>query len=179
MTRTRQRLIIATLAVIGRVGITRMTLEVVAAEAGLSRQTVYRHFGSRDGLLEAVVRYESEGIRERVRRAGAEAPDDAERLVRGFAEALCAVRDHALLRAILDSEPESLLPLLVASHGPAVEVAATIARELLADAPVPHAGRAIDVMTRLIISYAITPPEDDPDAVAREVLETMAGLALV
>lgn len=52
----RQRLVDAAVRCIERVGLAKTTLEDVAAEAGVSRQTVYRYVGSRDELLaEALV----------------------------------------------------------------------------------------------------------------------------
>lgn len=57
-----------------------ISLSEVAVEAGVSRQAVYLHFGSRAGLLVALVRHmdEEAGIRERLERAlAAEDPIDA------------------------------------------------------------------------------------------------------
>jgi AcrR family transcriptional regulator len=41
----------------------KASLEAVAAKAGVTKQTVLRHFGSKDGLLEAVLRRTSEIVR--------------------------------------------------------------------------------------------------------------------
>jgi len=48
----RQRILDATRVVIGRVGFVSATVEQIAEQAGVGPATVYRHFGSRQGLLE-------------------------------------------------------------------------------------------------------------------------------
>lgn len=176
MTTTRHRLIAATLVVAERVGVARMTLEEVAAEAELSRQTVYRHFGSREGLLDAVVRSEAEKVSERVREAAdAVVGSPAERIVAGLSTGLTCLRQHALLRRTLQLEPETLLPLLMAPGGPAVEIATAVAERLLEGVEVePHA-RAVDVVARLLVSYSITPPDQDSEVVARELVQVAVG----
>lgn len=67
---TRQAILDAAVRLVGRRG-AGVTLEGVAEEAGLSRQTVYIHFGSRTGLLIAMVQHMDEsgtlhGLVERV-----------------------------------------------------------------------------------------------------------------
>ena len=37
-------------------GLERASVDVIASDAGVSKMTVYSHFGSKEGLLEAVVR---------------------------------------------------------------------------------------------------------------------------
>lgn len=49
----RTRILDATFVVVSRTGRKKLQLLEVAAEAGVSRPTVYRYFGSKDGLLEA------------------------------------------------------------------------------------------------------------------------------
>ncbi len=41
----------------------KVSLEAMAAKAGVTKQTVLRHFGSKDGLLEAAIRRTSEIVR--------------------------------------------------------------------------------------------------------------------
>ncbi|HWL20418.1 MAG TPA: TetR family transcriptional regulator [Bradyrhizobium sp.] len=47
----------ATLRIIGREGLDRVTHRAVAAEAGMSVGAVTHHFGTRDGLVDAALRY--------------------------------------------------------------------------------------------------------------------------
>lgn len=51
--RTRERILDGVLATLAR-GMAELSVPAVAAEAGVSIPTVYRHFGSKRGLLEAV-----------------------------------------------------------------------------------------------------------------------------
>src|SRR5689334_2715802 len=54
-------------------GLERASLDAIAAEAGVSKMTVYSHFGSKEGLFEAEVRDRTERVVGGV--AGAEALD--------------------------------------------------------------------------------------------------------
>lgn len=57
---SRRRILDATRVVLGRSGTRNLQLSEVAAEAGVSRPTLYRHFGSREGLLEEFALYEQD-----------------------------------------------------------------------------------------------------------------------
>lgn len=56
-TGTRARIVEAAWDLVGRLGTARVGMRQVAAAAGVSRQSVYLHFGSRAGLLVAMVRH--------------------------------------------------------------------------------------------------------------------------
>ena len=57
-TSTRQRILAATAEVLGRNGKTKLSLSEVAAQAGVSRPTLYRWFASKEELLSAFSSYE-------------------------------------------------------------------------------------------------------------------------
>jgi TetR/AcrR family transcriptional regulator, repressor for uid operon len=57
-TSTRERLLAATAEVMGRNGMTKLSLSEVALQAGVSRPTLYRWFGSKKELLDAYVVWE-------------------------------------------------------------------------------------------------------------------------
>jgi len=59
---TRRRILAATFVVLARDGRRRLQLSDVAAEAKVSRPTVYRYFGSKEGLLEAFGLYEQDNF---------------------------------------------------------------------------------------------------------------------
>jgi len=59
---TRRRILAATFVVLARHGRRRLQLSDVAAEAKVSRPTLYRYFGSKEGLLEAFGRYEQDNF---------------------------------------------------------------------------------------------------------------------
>lgn len=58
----RKRILDATFEVIARCGRRKLQLLDVAATAGVSRPTVYRYFGSKDGLLDAFALYEQDNF---------------------------------------------------------------------------------------------------------------------
>jgi TetR/AcrR family transcriptional repressor of mexJK operon len=57
-------------------GLERASVDAIAADAGVSKMTVYSHFGSKEGLFEAVVRERTERVVGGL--AGAEALDPAQ-----------------------------------------------------------------------------------------------------
>ncbi len=59
---TRRRILAATFVVLARDGRRRLQLSDVAAEAKVSRPTLYRYFGSKEGLLEAFGLYEQDNF---------------------------------------------------------------------------------------------------------------------
>ena len=60
--RTRERLLIAARLLLDEHGFGAVTVEDVAGAAGVSRQAVYIHFGSRAGLLAALAQFVDEAI---------------------------------------------------------------------------------------------------------------------
>lgn len=66
---TRRRLLGAALAVFGRYGYRRASMEAVAAEAGISRQGLYRHYAGKEALFAAAISH----LHDRGDAAGAEA----------------------------------------------------------------------------------------------------------
>lgn len=59
---TRRRILTATFVVLARDGRRKLQLSDVAAEAKVSRPTLYRYFGSKDGLLDAFGLYEQDNF---------------------------------------------------------------------------------------------------------------------
>src|ERR1700742_395571 len=76
---TRQRILAATAEVLGRRGMTKLSLSQVATEAAVSRPTLYRYFADKRELLDAFVVWERQYYERAVAEATAELPA-AERL---------------------------------------------------------------------------------------------------
>ncbi|MBW8712076.1 MAG: helix-turn-helix transcriptional regulator, partial [Mycobacterium sp.] len=55
---SRERILAATAEVLGRNGMTKLSLSEVALQAGVSRPTLYRWFASKKDLLDAFVVWE-------------------------------------------------------------------------------------------------------------------------
>ncbi|MDT5178004.1 MAG: hypothetical protein QOJ95_2202, partial [Mycobacterium sp.] len=100
----RKQILDATFVVVSRTGRRKLQLLEVAAEAGVSRPTVYRYFGSKEGLLEAFALYEQDNFNAGVAAATAG--------LRGSARvdaALQFIVDHQFshsLAVLVDMEPE-------------------------------------------------------------------------
>jgi AcrR family transcriptional regulator len=71
---TRQRILAATAEVLGRNGMAKLSLSEVAAQAGVSRPTLYRWFASKRDLLDAFVVWERQHYERAVAEATAELP---------------------------------------------------------------------------------------------------------
>jgi AcrR family transcriptional regulator len=118
----RVRLCEAALACIERVGLAKTTLEDVATEASVSRQTIYRYFADRDELLLAALIVELE------RNAGPDpsdtmaldvhtAEDAVATLVEGAVFTLESIRHNPKLAALLASEGDSVRSTLDGASG--------------------------------------------------------------
>lgn len=73
----------------------------VAATAGVSRQTLYNEFGSKDGLARALLRRESDAYLRGVERALAVEGGPVDRLAAVSAWTIAAARGNELTRAML------------------------------------------------------------------------------
>ena len=107
----RARLLEATSRCIAREGLAATSVGAVAAEAGVSRQTVYRYFAGRDQLALRAIFAEGNALRARMisQLAPLTEPDDI--IVETMVLALGEARSNPVLHAIWDS---SSLDALVA-----------------------------------------------------------------
>jgi AcrR family transcriptional regulator len=100
----RKQILDATFVVVSRTGRRKLQLLEVAAEAGVSRPTVYRYFGSKEGLLEAFALYEQDNFN-----AGVAAATAGLRGSERVDAALQFIVDHQFshsLAVLVDMEPE-------------------------------------------------------------------------
>ncbi|SDZ31624.1 DNA-binding transcriptional regulator, AcrR family [Amycolatopsis xylanica] len=66
---TKQKLFEATLRLASTRGLVGLTVDDIAAEAGVAKGTVYYNFGSKDGLVDALLRYGVGLLSDRLRAA--------------------------------------------------------------------------------------------------------------
>jgi TetR/AcrR family transcriptional regulator len=66
---TKEKLFAATLNLVATKGMAALTVDDVAAEAGVAKGTVYYNFGSKDGLIEALLRHGLDLLATRLRAA--------------------------------------------------------------------------------------------------------------
>lgn len=167
---TRDRILEAAFEDVSERGLSGSRVERVAERAGVSRQTVYRYFPSRDDLRTALLLREEERLLEAVRAAVAAAGTLEEAIEESLGTALRIAREHPLLQRLLRLEPETVLPYLTTRSGPILDRAREVVTELLRDRA-PRASGAVvaaaaDAAVRLVVSHAIAPRED-PAAAAR------------
>jgi AcrR family transcriptional regulator len=109
----RQRILEAAYDCIARRGLARTTVEDAARQAGVARATVYRHFpGGREELVREAIGWETGRFFRRLAETVVDTEDFAEVLAQALGEAQRMVEGHAVLQALLRSEPERLLPAL-------------------------------------------------------------------
>jgi AcrR family transcriptional regulator len=154
------------------IGLARTTVEDVARAAGLSRQTIYRYFPSKEHLITALVLREEERFLDGIREAFAEDPGLEAALFDGILFCLRFAREHPLLDRLLDTDPETLLPYLTTRGGPVIRRAREVLKGLLVKKAWVRADlldAAVDAAVRTVLSYALTPPDRRPEEVARDL----------
>jgi AcrR family transcriptional regulator len=141
----------------------QVTMAEVAERAGVSRQTLYNSFGSRQELAQAYVLREAERFVVAVEAAVREAAPDPRAALRAAVEVfLSAAETHPVIRAVASSESgDELLPLLTTRGGPLVgEVTdrlTGIVVESWPGLPRRDAFLVADALVRLAISHAALP----------------------
>lgn len=178
-TTIEQRLLDAALEAGTIHGIAKLSMGDVAQRADLSRQTLYRYFPSKEALVTAVVSAETAKLVEQVVGAAGAQDDPRASLEAGLLAALRVCRDHPLLDRLVRTEPQTLLPLLVAEDSPAMVQIRAVVGHIVAErhpavATDPVALRRFaDVVTRLLVSYAVSAPDDSPEVVAHHLAQLL------
>ena len=184
------RILAATFRCVERFGMGKTTIDDIVKESGVSRATIYRQFaGGRDELLRETVAWELTNYFNRLADQVRDAPSLDELLRRGLAFAHRSVAEHAVLRKIMDTEPERLLPLLTTESAKTLPFIADFLLPYLrreADAgrlrPGVDIDRAAEYLARSILSLIGAPGRwdlDDPDQVSDLVeVELLGGIAV-
>ncbi|MCX5385546.1 TetR/AcrR family transcriptional regulator [Streptomyces sp. NBC_00083] len=147
----------------------------VAAVAGVSRQTLYNEFGSKEGLARALVRREADVYLRGVDRALALRSAPAERLVDVAEWTLGAARSSALVRALLTGAWSARLPAPSVRTGAPVSA---VPAQRRADAGVPGPAELVAaVRDRALAVLEHEVPGADPVELGR-YCETAVRLGL-
>ncbi|MFF5521297.1 TetR/AcrR family transcriptional regulator [Streptomyces coeruleorubidus] len=137
MPAARESLLDAAYAALARRPWSAVRMVDVAAAAGVSRQTLYNEFGSKDGLARALVRREADGYLAGVDRALTGHSDLRDRLSATAEWITSAARENALVRAMLTGCWSERLPSPALS---AVPSASAVPAQRRADGPLPSPG---------------------------------------
>ncbi|WP_029111683.1 TetR/AcrR family transcriptional regulator [Mycobacterium sp. URHD0025] len=161
------RILSATLEQAELVGIRRTTMEDVARRSGVGRATLYRRFPTKDALIDALVLSEARRYLDGSAQARAHADNLEDRLVYGTVFTVTFLRDHALLKKLLRTEPETILPSLTVDAGAIIDFAtdysaAQLRTDLYGTTPTTaaqerHLRTVAELHTRLTLSFIVTP----------------------
>ena len=163
-----------------------VTMADVAAAAGVSRQTLYKEFGSRDEFAQAFVIHEGERFLDVVEAAVREHLDDAHAAVGAALDTFLRMAgEDPLVRMMLsDDGTGGMLPFVTTQGVPVVLWAtarlSTVIQEGWPQAPVEKTQLLAESLVRLAISY-ITVPTASSEATAagaRELLGPFIDEAL-
>ena len=186
----RERVLAATYACVARFGMGKTTVEDVVKESGVSRASIYRLFpGGKDQLLRETVGWEMNRFFARLAEAVYDAPDFASLLEGGLVFAHWAIQEHEVLRKVLETEPERLLPLITVEQQRVLGFITAFLLPYLEREE--RAGRvrpgvdlrtAVDYVARMILSLIGSPGHwdmDDPEQVRLLVRDELLGGILV
>ncbi|GAB7142599.1 TetR/AcrR family transcriptional regulator [Mycobacterium riyadhense] len=149
------------------VGIRRTTMEDIARRSGLGRATVYRRFPTKAALIDALVLAEAHRYLDGSAAARAQGTTLEDRLVYGTVFTVTFLREHALLRKLLRTEPETILPSLTIDAGAILDFAtdqsaSQLRTELYGANPITpeqerHLRTVAELHARLTLSFIVTP----------------------
>jgi AcrR family transcriptional regulator len=164
---TDDRLLDATGTVLARVGWSQVTMAAVATAADVSRQTLYKRFGSRGELAQAYVLREAAQLVVLVESAIAQrAADPRAAITAAFDVFLTAAAEHPLVQAIVGDRDGSaggdeLLELVTIRGGSVLDTAAhhlaVVLRDTWPALSPSSADLAAEIAVRLAISTAALP----------------------
>jgi AcrR family transcriptional regulator len=161
------RILAATLEQAELIGIRRTTMEDVARRSGLGRATVYRRFPTKAALIDAVILAEARRYLDGSAQAWAQGTTLEDRMVYGTVFTVTFLRENALLRKLLRTEPETILPSLTIDAGAILDFAteqsaSELRSELYGASPTTreqerHLRTVAELQTRLTLSFIVTP----------------------
>ncbi len=169
------------------VGIRKTTMEDIARGAGAGKATLYRHFGNKDAVIDALLEREGQRFERRMQTAVGRLDTATARIEAAFLTGVDFFVQHPVLTKGRDEEPGLLLPRITANGGPLVRRGLDLFAGLIADGVDAGELRPVDprsaaeVVMRLILSYFAFPPMevrvDDPDE-ARQFAHALVAGAL-
>lgn len=176
---THTRILDAAYALFLTFGLRRTTIEDIAKRAGIGRPTLYRRFGDKDAVMQAVIMRESQRLTAAVWQQVQDIRDPAQMLARAFVVATRTVATHPLTQRLLQTEPEFILPHMTLKAGPFIDIGHVLigpaVKKLQADGLISSIDidYMLEALARLFISIVLTPSKL-VDAGDEKKLEKMA-----
>jgi len=181
-----QRILDAALALAAASGLRHLTMDDVARRAGVGRMTVYRRFGSREALLDALAVREARRCLATIAQALDPAAPIDDRLAELFVATLGVIREHPLLARLARVEPEALLLELTRDDSAVFKLvleflvaeiaAAQAGGELPNGDPEPLAELALRLGASFVLMPASVLPLEDEDATRAAVRALLTPL---
>lgn len=159
----RERILDAALTQVAAVGVRRTTMDDVARRAGVGRVTVFRRFGGKEALLEALAVREARRFFAEIDAATRGLDDPVERTVASFVTGLRLSRGHPLLDRLARIEPDTVLATLAQGRPPLMALARDyVARPLRAAVRderihIDDCDRTAEILLRLAVSFLLLP----------------------
>ena len=165
---TRQRILAATAEVLGRHGMTKLSVTAVALEAQVSRPTLYRWFPSKKALLDAYAEWERSLYEQAVADATAGLPP-SKRLDAALRVIAAGQRSYPGLRMV-DIEPALIIDRLSRAMP---SMRADLERLL----PGPEAAQVAATIVRVAVSHYLVPSDDSDEFLTQLRHAARTGLA--
>jgi AcrR family transcriptional regulator len=178
---TKERIFDATTQVMHRVGLNGMSIQDIAAEAGVARGTLYRYFSSKAALLDAYTEYMRSRFDASLR-AAIDPHPDAEARLEAFLGFFGTYLDSEQARSFLEAEPEFALGYFRRSFGDGVAKARD-ALEPVFDHWAVQLGRPLDhdmlaeLIMRFLISHVLVPVPHGGKGLASRLMAMVRQLA--
>ncbi|OKH74667.1 TetR family transcriptional regulator [Mycobacterium sp. SWH-M1] len=159
-----------------------ITLSDVAKAAGISRQTIYNEFGSRQGLAQGYALRLSDRLVGQIQNAiGANIGDVYAAFLQGFRDFFIeSAADPLVISLLTGTSKPDLLQIITTDSAPIITHCSTRLTELFMTSWVrcseEDAGVLARAIVRLAMSYISMPPEADHD-VARDLARLMTPFA--
>ncbi len=180
--RMSERILDSALELIAASGLHKLTMDDIAARGGMGRMTVYRRFGDRERLIDALAIREVQRCLAELDAAVDRSDPVVDQVADGFATALRLIREHPLLDRFARHEPETALEALNADGAMIFSLSRAFTAGLLREAQVRgevgalDADQAAEILVRIGVSFVLIPatmlPLGDEDA-ARDVARNL------
>ena len=129
-----ERILDAAVDLVGASGLRHLTMDDVAARARVGRMTVYRRFGDRERLIDALAVRESQRCLAEIDATVDPGAPITDQIAQGFLTSLRLVREHPVLDRFARHEPETALEALNQDGGAIFAISRSFVAERVRDA---------------------------------------------